>query len=251
MEKESLKQKWLGEERNAKIVGWDFSYIEKRSSTEKLPWDYIDIVKAYLRDDLTILDYDTGGGEVLLSLKHPYNKTCATEGYEPNVKLCKERLSPLGINFKECNNPAKIPYDDESFDIIINRHGSFDVDEIYRLLKKDGYFITQQVGDNNDREFVEMVLPGLDKPFPNNNLNYQVNIFKNKGFEIIEAKEAYPQMKFYDVEAFIWFAKIIEWEFPNFSVEKCFDNLINLQRIIDDKKEITGKTHRYLLVARK
>ena len=40
----------------------------------------------------------TGGGELLLSFNHPYDKTSVTEAYEPNIKLCQETLSPLGIN---------------------------------------------------------------------------------------------------------------------------------------------------------
>ena len=98
-----------------------------------------------------------GGGEFLLSLNHPYSRTSATEGYKPNVDLCREKLLPLGINFKECNNPSEIPYGNEIFDVIINRHGDFDAKELYRLLKKDGIFITEQVGGENERELIEMV----------------------------------------------------------------------------------------------
>lgn len=39
-----------------------------------------------------------------------------------------------------------LPYEDESMDIIINRHESYDIYEVYRVLKKGGIFITQQVG---------------------------------------------------------------------------------------------------------
>ena len=60
---------------------------------------------------LKVLDYDTGGGEFLLSLNHPFARTAATEGFEPNVRLCQEKLLPLGIDFKECNTPSRIPYD--------------------------------------------------------------------------------------------------------------------------------------------
>ena len=65
---------------------------------------------------MNILDYDTGGGEFLLSLKHPYEKTAATEGYPPNVKLCAEKLLPLGIDLRECSDPSHIPFEDEAFD---------------------------------------------------------------------------------------------------------------------------------------
>ena len=47
-----------------------------------------------------------------------------------NVELCKETLLPLGIDFKACNTPANIPFQDESFDLIINRHGAFNAKEI-------------------------------------------------------------------------------------------------------------------------
>ncbi|MCD7799889.1 MAG: SAM-dependent methyltransferase, partial [Ruminococcus sp.] len=110
MDKEYLRNIWKKEEEIAYIHGWDFSHIHDRYEVENdLPWNYEQIVRQYLDNSSNILDYDTGGGEFLLSLNHPYSKTAATEGYPPNVKLCKNRLLTLGIDFKECNNPARIP----------------------------------------------------------------------------------------------------------------------------------------------
>ena len=178
------KELWKNEEKAAHIHGWDFSHIHGRYEEETdLPWDYKRIIERYLNQDMSILDYDTGGGEFLLSLNHPYDKTSATEGYQPNVELCKETLLPLGINFKECDNPASIPFKGESFDLIINRHGDFNAKEIYRLLKKGGVFITEQVGEDNDRDLVEMVLPNTEKPFPHLNLTEQ-----RKAFEDVHSK---------------------------------------------------------------
>ena len=61
-------------------------------------------------------------------------------------------LLPLGINFKACSDPSHIPFKDEVFNQIINRHGNFNAKEIYRLLKNGGIFITEQVGCDNDRD---------------------------------------------------------------------------------------------------
>jgi len=247
-----LKSIWKEEEKSAQIHGWDFSHIKGRyEESTDFPWDYTQIIKQYLNDDMNILDYDTGGGEFLLSLKHPFNKTSATEGYPPNVELCKEKLLPLGINFKACSNPENIPFESESFDIILNRHGAFNPKELYRLLKKDGIFITQQVGCDNDRDLVEMVLPDTEKPFPNLNLKEQKKAFMEAGFHIIEEAEVYLPISFYDVGAFVWFARIIEWEFPNFSVDNCFDSLLEMQKTIEEKGKIEGTIHRYLIVAKK
>ena len=47
------------------------------------------------------------------------------------------------------------------------------------------------------------------------------------------------------------FARIIEWEFPDFSVAKCFDRLVKVQEQLDRDGKIEGTIHRYLIAARK
>ena len=251
MTTEELRALWKSEEDCAFIKGWDFSHIRGRHEEADPPWDYGAIVRGVRKDDMKLLDYDTGGGEFLLSLGHPYENTAATEGYPPNVALCRERLLPLGIDLRECKDAANIPFPDGSFDLIINRHGDFDPPELKRLLKPGGLFITQQVGSNNDRELVEMVLPGAEKPFPHENLPEQRTRFIDAGFEILRAEEAFGPICFYDVGAFVWFARIIEWEFPGFSVDRCFDRLLQLQKTVEQGGRIAGTTHRYLIAARK
>lgn len=248
----ALRKEWEAEEKIAHVQGWDFSHIHGKYEEENdLPWDYEKIVLNYLRPDMKLLDFDTGGGEFLLSLGHPNENTSATEGYPPNVALCRERLLPLGIDFRECADESDIPFEDSSFDLFLNRHGSFDPEECFRLLKPNGLFITEQVGSENDRDLVAMVLPELPKPFSDLNLRIQRKRFEEAGFEILAAEEAFRPILFYDIGAFVWFAHIIEWEFTGFSVETCFDRLLNLQERIDRDGKIEGTIHRYLIVARR
>ena len=252
MTDEELKAVWKAEESVAHIKGWDFSHIRGRYEEEEaLLWDYASLIREALKDDMKLLDYDTGGGEFLLSLGHPYKNTSATEGYPPNVKLCKEKLLPLGIDFRECADASHIPFYDSSFDIFINRHGDIDPVEIYRLLKPGGIFITQQVGGENDRELVEAVLPGAEPPFPQATLTVQKKAFEDAGFEIIRSGEAFCPIYFYDIGAFVWFARIIEWEFPGFSVDRCFKRLLALQKTVEERGRIEGTIHRYLIYAKK
>ena len=252
LKQNELKEVWKKEEDAAHIHGWDFSHIEGRyEEQDDLPWNYDTIVRQYLKKDMKLLDYDTGGGEYLLSLHHPYENTVATEGYPPNVKLCREVLTPLGIDLRECPDASAIPFPDQSFDMIINRHGDFDAQEIRRLLRPDGLFITQQVGGRNDRELVEMVLPGTKEPFPHANLAEQRQAFENAGFLILRAEETFRPIRFYDIGAFVWFARIIEWEFPGFSVDRCFKELLKMQKETEEKGFVEGTIHRYLIIARK
>ena len=93
MTREELKAVWKSEEDVAHIKGWDFSHIHGRyEEEESYPWDYGQIIRSYLTDDRKLLDYDTGGGEFLLSLGHPFANTSATEGYPPNVRLCRKMV---------------------------------------------------------------------------------------------------------------------------------------------------------------
>lgn len=249
---EALKQAWKQEEAQAHIHGWDFSHIGGRYEEEgDLPWDFRSVVQSYRRDGWELLDMDTGGGEFLLSLGHPYAHTSATEGYPPNVALCERTLSPLGVDFREAADVSRLPFGDGRFDLIINRHGEFHIPELYRLLKPGGLFLTQQVGEDNDRELVELLLPGTPKPFHGLNLAEQRSVFRQAGFEVLRGEEHFGSIRFYDVGALVWFARIIEWEFPDFSVDGCFELLLEAQRILEEQGAVTGTTHRYLIAAQK
>lgn len=253
MNLEEQKAIWQAVERRAQIKGWDFSEIAGKwdDGDDLLPWDFAALVQQYRHDDLHLLDMDTGGGEFLLSLGHPFERTAATEGWAPNIALCKERLLPLGIDFRAMTDPKAMPFADASFDLVLNRHGAYDAAELWRVLKPGGIFLTQQVGAENDRELVTRLLPDAEPPFPEQQLEIQLARFRAAGFEILEKDEAYRPIRFYDTAALIWFAKVIEWEFTGFSVDRCFPQLVKTEAEIREKGAVCGSIHRYYFAARK
>ena len=252
MDRNALIAQWKAEEAIAHIHGWDFSHIDGRYAEEDdLPWNYRDEILCRLAPDMRLLDIDTGGGEFLLSLNHPYHMIAATEGYPPNVALCRETLTPLGVDFRTADGSQTLPFPDASFDMVINRHGDFHPEEIFRMLKPGGLFITQQVGAENDRELVSLLLGELPLPFPAQYAHIAQAQFLQAGFSILDVQEYFSAIRFFDVGALVWFARIIEWEFPGFSVDDCTDALLNAQRLLDDNGVIEGRTHRFLLIAQK
>ena len=243
---------WKKEESVAHIHGWDFSHIAERYTEETdLPWDYQRIILDYLKPEMKLLDVDTGGGEFLLSLHHPCGNTSAAEAYSPNVKLCKETLLPLGIDFCAGDGKDILPFEDAAFDMVINRHGDFNAKDIHRMLKDGGIFITEQVGAENDRELVELLLGRTELPFPEQYLDMVRKQFCDAGFAILDAQECFRPIKFYDVGALVWFARIIEWEFPGFSVDHCKDRLLHAQELLEQNGVVEGRIHRFLLVCLK
>lgn len=251
MKQSELFNQWLAEEQAAHIHGWDFSHIHGRYQVEDdLPWDYRRLVRHYLRPDSRILDMDTGGGEFLLSLRHPYRLTSATEAYPPNAALCRGTLTPLGIDFREADGHSPLPFPARTFDLVLNRHGNYLPDEVFRVLKPGGVFLTQQVGAENDRDLAALLLdPVPPFPFPKQYLSIAREELEASGFSIIEAQEAFRPIRFWDVGALVWFARIIEWEFPGFSVEACRERLFRAQELLERNGEIRGVIHRYLLAA--
>lgn len=252
MTSSELRQAWLHEEAIAHMRGWDFSHLQGRyTEGEDYAWDYAAIVRSHLSPDKTLLDMGTGGGEFLLTLGHPPAMTTVTEGYPPNAALCRERLAPLGIRVVEADGEDPLPLPDNAFDLVINRHESYLIPEVWRVLKPGGLFITQQVGEDNDRALAELLLPGLPKPFPGLNAAEQSRRFAEVGFTILRQEEGFQPIRFFDVGALVWFARICPWEFPGFSVEGCLDRLMEAQRILEQEGELHATAHRFLLVARK
>ena len=174
-----LIELWREEEKKA-FKGWDFSYLQNRWVEEELPWDYRDILIKYLNPDYKLLDMGTGGGEFLLSLNHPYRNTSVTEMWEPNVKLCKEKLEPLGIEVKQVFDDGELPFESDAFDMIINRHESYDIKEVERLLKPNGIFIIQQVGGENNQILSKALIKDFHPSFPENTLDSKLKEAEKK-----------------------------------------------------------------------
>jgi SAM-dependent methyltransferase len=253
MDKEKLYRQWKHEEKIARIQGWDFSHIDGRYIEEdRLPWDFKALIQSYLSPDMNFLDMETGGGEFLLSLGHPHCKTSAIEGYPPNVAYCQSKLLPLGIDFKEADGTDVLPFSDSQFDIVTNRHGDYTCPELRRVLKSNGLFLTQQVGAENDRELIRLLQPEIKEvAYPKQYLAVRQKELMEHGFEILDSGEAFQPIQFFDVGALVWFARIIEWEFPGFEVDKYLDNLYKAQEILERNGAIEGRIHRFYMAARK
>lgn len=253
MNYDELKAKLKEEEEAAKISGWDFSHIDGKCKEydENMTWNYPETVRKYLKDDSKILDIDTGGGEMLLKFHHPYSLTSATESYPPSVKLCKEKLLPLGIDFHEASDYSSLPFENDTFDIVLNRHGSYDPVEVKRVLKPGGIFITQQVGGKNNHELRKFLCPNGKYNYADHDLQHELPKVQKAGFRILQSDECLFKCEFYDLGALVWYAKVINHEFDGFSVDTNFEQILTARDILKRDGKITTKYHRFLIVAQK
>jgi SAM-dependent methyltransferase len=215
--------------------GWNFSYLTStgRMVTSSLPWNYHDIVLPHLRKAKTMLDMGTGGGEVLAEFSPLPPATYATEQYKPNVEVAHKRLEPLGVKVIEIEEEKEppfnsdLPFEDDYFDLIINRHEAYYPPELIRILKPGGIFITQQVGGSNMHDLVYF-MTGEPVKMPNWNLESAVEELETAGFWITMQQEEAGYYRFFDIGVIVYLLLAVPWTVENFSVEEYRDKLWEL-----------------------
>lgn len=225
------------EEINEKFEGWDFSsiYDTGRIQNSLLSWSYGSKVISAMQGATAILDMGTGGGEFLSLLKGYYPPTVyATEGYKPNVPIAKRKLEPLGVKVYEVVDNEHLPFPDNHFDLIINRHESYSVKELKRIIKTNGIFITQQVGGWDCKELNDWFGVAVNSEFKEWNLQSALKNFSIDQWEILEQREEFPTQRFYDLGSVLFYLKAIPWQIPDFSVEKYQDALYRLYQHLEE-----------------
>ncbi len=231
--------------------GWDFSWLRGRWYEEDPPWAYESIVAGESKRASSLLDMGTGGGEFLASLAPLPEYTVATESYAPNIPVARGRLEPLGVSIVAFEDDSALPLENNEFDLIVNRHESYAPAELYRLLKADGRFITQQVGSQDCIEINHFLNAPLDDDVDSWTLESEVKAFRQAGFQIERAEEALLGTDFYDIGAVVFFLKIIEWQIPDFTPERYHDRLFAMHRHIQETGAFRARAHRFLLQVRK
>lgn len=215
-----------------------------------MPWNYSSMTKKLVRKSSSVLDMGTGGGEIFSQLAPFPKQAFATEGYRPNVSLARKCLRPLGVKVIDVNKlGSKLPFQNNRFGLVLNRHDAFNAKEVFRILKPGGTFLTQQVGGGN--------LEALEKVF-NVKPGYidwtLVSIkkdLKRAGFTIKLARQWKGKVEFKDVGALVYFLKAIPWCIPGFSVEKNLHQLEKLQKALDRGKKLVFTEVRYIALAEK
>jgi SAM-dependent methyltransferase len=235
----------------------DWSYLEGRRVELPIerPWSYADSVVEAMRTAQAVLDMRTGDGGMFASFirqqSHPM-QLYATEGYSPILALTRRHLEPLGVTIYEVDD-EHLPIADEQLDLVINRHGSYDLHEIKRVLKPGQRFITQQVGEQTNLRLHELLqTPRLSTgDVPAWNLAVAVRELQQAGWHIIEKREGFAPTRFYDVGAVVYYLKAIAWEIPDFSVERYFDKLVAIRRLIEREGYLEVVFHTFFIVAQK
>jgi len=252
---------YLEQARDTSFSGWDFSYITMNGRMIETPkkWNYYNVVFPWLLKANTLLDMGTGGGEVLAGFTPLPPNTYATEQHKPNIPVARERLEPLGVKVVQIDekymNNEVLPFEDQMFDLIINRHESFYPPELMRILKPGGLFITQQVGQGLWN--LKKALTGKEGIKSDWNLETVVRGLESAGFQMLDAREDTQFIRLYDIGAIAYWLRAVPWIIeditgvPDFTVEKYKDRLWELHLQIEKEGFYDCSHALFIIIANK
>jgi SAM-dependent methyltransferase len=233
------------------ISGWDFSAIKDRSTSGSPSWNYRALARRHMQGIRSMLDQDTGGGEVLSTLGPFPPQTWAGENYPPNIPIAKNRLEPLGIQVLSNYPDASIPLPSGCLDLVLNRHGGYAESELYRLLKPGGIFLTQQVGGRNCIRINELLQEKVNFMYSYWTRDLITSKLAGGGFEILTVMEEFPPLEFFDIGALVFYLRLVSWQIDDFTVEKYHSRLMAIHQEIQSNGPLKVNEHRILVEARK
>lgn len=136
-------------EKAGKRIGWNFSHLKTIETGQG--WDfYQEVLKKGKSTDL-ILDIGTGGGERILKIAKQFKSVYAIDHTSSMIDTANKNLRKAklnNVNFLLMDS-EKLDFPDNYFDIVTNRHCDFNPTEVFRVLKKGGCFLTQQVSEGD------------------------------------------------------------------------------------------------------
>jgi len=248
---DKLIETWKSEERHP-FYGWDFSYLDGRMIEDQAPWSYSSRAAELMQQATAVIDLGTGGGERFLKLRDYWpEKVVVTEDYPPNFRLASERLASLGVRVVDTvlTDYDPMPFSDNEFDLILNRHSGFNSREVGRILAPRGAFLTQQIHGL----WAYDLLAAFDvKPqWPESNLDKYMPSLKAAGLTIANTQEWTGQIAFTDVGAIVYYLKAVPWLVPGFGVDPHLAYLLALQRRLENGEGLAFVAKKYIIEAYK
>lgn len=235
-----------------KLNGWDFSQLQV--AVDESAWDFSDeVIKRSKRSDI-LLDIGTGGGEGLLKISSSILLTVGIDSSAGMIESAQQNLEKSvqrNVRFTEMA-AENLQFPEGFFDIVVSRHAPFNSDEVAKVLKTDGIFVTQQVSEDDKLNIKNTFGRGQSFGEMDGTLKEKyIKELKKAGFSHVQSyddnvKEYYQRTE--DLLFLLQNTPII----PSFSHEK--EDLVLLKKFIDDNQTAKGictNSKRFLLIARK
>lgn len=147
-----------------KQIGWNFSKMQyTRESTSD--FDYYKTVVENITPSSVVLDIGSGSAEKSSRFFSSAKKIYLTdlepemlkkakgnvEKYYENSKATKNKFA-----FKLLNSDGPFPYGDGTIDVVSSRHCGANMKEVFRVLKPNGVFVSEDISNDDCQELKDL-----------------------------------------------------------------------------------------------
>jgi len=222
---ERLRANWRLEQ-SVPVAGWEFSHLQERMDEDEPTWNFDALCRHALERADHVLDMGTGGGEQLPLLADVLpTDTVATEGWPPNVPVARTALAAHGISVTAYDaessesSGTRMPFEDDRFDLVLNRHQAFVAEEVARVLAPGAEFLNQQASGGDAQELHDLF--GAEAFYPAHLKDTLLGQIHRCGLEVQEEAEWSGAHRFRDVSALVAYLHLVPWYAPEeFTVDR-------------------------------
>lgn len=175
--------------------------------------------------------------------------TEATFVVEPygDIEKTKENLSDLPVQVTKLTPSQQMPFKDQKIDVVMCEKSNYDKNEIQRILKPGGYFIVNQNGTANLKEFSMMYMPfGMKGSWDAYSC---AQTLESIGMRIVEKFEDYGTVRFRTIQSLHTYLKEASPEFSDINKFQHF--YLKALKEIKDNGFYEMTTHNFLVVAQR
>lgn len=210
-------------------------------------YDEETILRQYVEptDHLAFLSVDNG---IFVNQYQPLPEaTFDVEPYNGDIEALQLTFGDKPIKAVRLTPSGQLPFKDDKMNVIMCQYTNYDKNEVYRVLKDNGYFVVNQNGTANLKEIIQMYMPfGLKGSW---DAYACAQTLESIGMKIIDKFEDYGTIRFYSLQALHNYFKKNSPDIADINKYQMF--YLNALREINVKKYFELTTHRFLVVAQK
>lgn len=236
----------------ASVDGWDFGWLDGRATEQRPSWRFSELLARRVAAVPSLLDLETGGGEVLDTAPTLPPLAAATESWPPNLARAAARLQPRGVVVVRTAEGQPLPFADDSFALVSSRHPvAVDWAEVSRVLAPGGSYLAQHVGPASVFELVEEFLgPQPAEIRSRRDPDVEATEASAAGLDVVDLRTERLRIEFHDIGAIVWFLRKVIWMVPGFTSQSHHARLLLLHERLQEGPFVAHSS-RTLIEARK
>jgi SAM-dependent methyltransferase len=178
------------------------------------------------------------------------------------LEIARRNLAKFNGTIVEADDTADLPFPSDHFDLVVSRHPVVTRwDEVRRVLRPNGAYLSQHVGSGSVRELTDFMmgpqpaaahwsLPPLATTAGAIPMAAAAGA-EAAGLDVVALRQEALRMEFHDIAAVVHFLRKVIWIVPGFTVNEYRDRLAELHDFIERHGPFVAHAQRFLIEARR